>query len=212
MRTHINLQFVALVLGAALLVSRPASQAAIIVWGLPTLISGDSDVSTHGTLIGAFNTGGPAVANTTVNGVPFAPFELIGPSVTSGDFTFSTSTNLANSDTFGSTLAPFSNLSAPYRVLLGSAAGSIVTVVTLTINNLTVGAAYEFEWWSNYSAGSTPPYTTIATAGDSVSLIVNVSGAAGGVGSLRLATLWPMRQVFRRCSACVALTAAQVNR
>jgi hypothetical protein len=192
MKIHPRLQFAALVLSAALLACSSTSQAAVITWGLPTLISGDSDVSTTGTLIGAFNIG-HAVPNTTVNGVPFSALQFAGTSVTSGDFNFTTATtNFAAADFFGSTLPPFSNLSAPYQVLLSSGGGSLLDqfthtdTVTLTISNLTVGAAYEFEWWSNASNSNTPPYTTIATAGNSISLIVNVSGAAGGLGQFAI--------------------------
>ena len=187
MKSHRSSFFISLVLGLAFLACISVSRAAIIQWGLPTLISGDNDVSTDGTLIGAFNIG-HAVTNTTVNGVTFSALQFAGTSVTSGDFNFTVATSqLAGADFFGSTLPPFSNLSAPYQVLLSSGGGSISDRVTLTISNLAVGAAYEFEWWSNYSAGNLAPGdTTIATAGNSVSLIPNVSNVAGGVGQFTI--------------------------
>src|ERR1043166_7327806 len=51
------------------------SSAAVVSWGAPTTISGDSDVSTSGTLLGAVNWGfssaGIGNPTTTVNGVTF---------------------------------------------------------------------------------------------------------------------------------------------
>src|SRR5262249_57198581 len=73
-----------------------------------------------------------------------------------------------------STNAPFANLSSAYRALLSSfAGGGIITAnsppstVTLTINGLTVGHTYEFEWWSNLTISSAPSSTT-PTPGNSV--------------------------------------------
>ncbi len=58
--------------------------AATISWGTPANISGDGDVSTSGTLLGAFNVGGPS---TTVNGVNFQAFGVGATSNTVGNLT-----------------------------------------------------------------------------------------------------------------------------
>lgn len=50
------------------------SSAAVINWGSAQTISGDSDVSTTGSLLYAHNIGNSAVQATTVNGATFAPF------------------------------------------------------------------------------------------------------------------------------------------
>ena len=43
------------------------ADAAAIVWGSPNTISGDTNVDTTGTLVGAFNMGRAGVPTTTVN-------------------------------------------------------------------------------------------------------------------------------------------------
>lgn len=166
-------------------VASPA-HAGIITWGAPTNISGDTDVSTNGTLVGAFNIGGPGVGSTTVNGVTFTGLALTGSSVTSGAFTFTIPTGFASSNSVGSALPPFSTLSAPYQGLLSSAAGDFSTPFTLTMSGLTVGQQYEFEWWFNFSSGLSSP--TTAAAGNSVTLNSNTTGLAGGLGQFAIGT------------------------
>ena len=59
------------------------ADAAAILWGSPNTISGNTDVDTTGTLVGAFNMGGTGVPTTTVNGVTFTGIALSGTTVTS---------------------------------------------------------------------------------------------------------------------------------
>src|SRR5207248_1737751 len=147
------------------------------------------DVSTAGMLVGAFNLGGPGVANTTVNGVTFTGLAFSGPSpVTSGNFTFSGSGGIFGSTGNSTPMAPFSTLSAPYQALLSSA----VTVVSppplfLTISGLTVGSQYQFEWWSNNSISVTDLLTTLQ-AGNAITLQLNTSSTIGGLGQFALGT------------------------
>ena len=65
------------------------SHAAVISWEAPHNITGSTDVSTIGTLIGAVNLGSPGVASTTVNTVLFQalPIDVTDTTVTLGDFT-----------------------------------------------------------------------------------------------------------------------------
>ncbi|MBU6277367.1 MAG: hypothetical protein KGQ61_12085, partial [Planctomycetes bacterium] len=84
-----------------------------IVWGSPQTVSGDSDVSTTGSLVYAFTFGGTsAPPSTTVNGVTFSPFTIPGGIVTSatvGSVTISESPGtLFGSNSFGTASAPFS--------------------------------------------------------------------------------------------------------
>src|SRR5262245_25406127 len=79
-------------LTAYLAVFGSSVNAATIDWGSPTNISGDSDVSTNGTLLSAVNPGlyGPIGKATTVNGVNFIAWATGGsgaPTVPSGVFT-----------------------------------------------------------------------------------------------------------------------------
>src|SRR5262249_15590987 len=96
-----------------------------------------------------------------------------------------------------STMSPFASLSSSYQDLLSSFTGgqllqsqpSIGQAFSLTMNGLTVGHTYEFEWWSNASFVSTQTLTT-AAAGNSVTLEDNTLGSGlgsdGGVGQFAI--------------------------
>ncbi len=112
-----------LTLSVTLALATTAAQAASITWGAGAQgITGDSNVSTADTFVGALHFGNLA-ADTTVNGVTFTGISanLIN-TITSGNFTLTT-TNPAS--LFSATPpspagAPFSNLSASYQSLLAS--------------------------------------------------------------------------------------------
>jgi hypothetical protein len=171
---------------ALFLVGARTADAALVAWGPATNISGDADVSTAGTLVGAFNIGAPGVPNTVVNGVNFAGLALTGNAASAGNFSFTTGgVGFGNANTLGSGAAPFSTLSAGYQTLLGSGAGQITTeTFTLTMSGLTLGRTYQFEWWWNASADA--PLLGITTAaagpGDTVSLDPNTTNTEGGLG------------------------------
>jgi hypothetical protein len=137
-----------------------SSDAAPVTWNAPTNIAGDSDVSTNGTLVAAYNFGdsGGNVLPTTVNGVTFQAFSIDGLSstYTVGNFT------LKNIDTFENIAATpttlSQSLSAPYTTLLTSAALlKADRVITLTMAGLVVGQMYEVQLWVNDS-GQDPSF------------------------------------------------------
>ena len=162
------------------------SQAAVVTWGAPQNISGDTDVSTTGALVGAFNIGVSGVANTTVNGVTFNGLALSGNNVTSGNFNLAIATSFAGNNFVDSGNAPFSSLSAAYQSLLGTEAGDFTTPITLTMSGLSPGSSYQFQWWKNVSNGF-QAHTTTATAGNTVGLLSNTSGGAdGGIGQFAI--------------------------
>lgn len=173
---------------AAVIISSVGHQvsAATITWGTPTTISGDADVSTNGTLFGAHAT---ASGSPTINGVPFTSLPSTGP------FAFSNPLSLLfNNSMFGSAQPPFASLSPAYRSLLvGSsfafAPPNAPPPMTLTISGLTIGHLYEFQWWVNDSRDTgDPDRTAMATAGNSVTLELNVANIEGGVGQFVLGT------------------------
>ena len=184
-----------LTFSAALAVAASTTHAASITWGLPTNINpaggaaSDLDVSTAGTLVGAFNLGGTGVGNTTVNGTTFTGLALAGSNVTSGNFNFATAGTFAGTNSVGFGSAPFSSLSAPYQALLSSAAGTATgpTPFTLTMSGLVTGQTYQFEWWSSQSRFPVNNLTT-ATAGNAVSLDYNPTSTGGGVGQFAIGT------------------------
>lgn len=172
------------------------ARAATITWGAPQNISGDSDVSTVGTLLYAYNFGHSRVDSTTVNGVEFTAFALpnstpAGIPVTLGSVSIAESPGeLHGYHAFGSFIPPFSALSFEYQTLLWrGATGGQTGTLTLELGGLTPGQAYDFQWWSNNSTDADNWSQTIASAGNSVALITNTSGTGsqgtgvdGGVG------------------------------
>jgi hypothetical protein len=165
-----------------------ASHASAITWGSPQNISGDSDVDTTGSLVGAFNIGVSGVGSTTINGVTFAGLALTGSNVTSGNFNLTIATSFAGNNSVGFAAAPFNTLSAAYQGMLSTEAGDFTNPITLTMSGLTPGNTYEFEWWKNVSNGF-ESHTATATAGNAVSLNSNTSaGATGGIGQFALGT------------------------
>jgi hypothetical protein len=163
------------------------AEAAPISWGAAQNISGDADVASTGTLVGALNIGGPGVANTTVNGTTFIGQGLSGTSVTSGQFTFALPAGFQSNNGVGSPLAPFAALSLSYQSLLSSLAGNqFADPFTLTIAGLSVGHQYEFEFWSNTSDFLNT--VTTATATNSTSLGSNPTDSGGGVGQFGIGT------------------------
>ena len=170
---------------------------AVITWGGPQNIAGDSDVITGGSLIGAFNVGDGGVSAATVNGVTFNPFALNstgGPvsSGTVGNFTLATADLFASDNTlYGSTAAPFTNLSAGYRSLLRSATSVSNLVINpatfqLTMAGLVLGHQYKFQWFANTSGPGAQLLS--ASAGNTVTLNDNVTNAEGGSGQFAVGT------------------------
>jgi hypothetical protein len=190
---HTRRRFGAAVLVAALaLAGTGRADAAFITWGAAANISGDTDVVTTGTLVGAFNLGDTGVPSTIVNTVPFAALAV--PTNSSSPFTSGNITLAASNGSFnsfntgaGSGSPPFSNLTLAYRTLLSGGTEPVpvqpVPTLTLTISGLTIGQQYEFEWWDNTSSTVFQPgQTTTATAGNSVTLRGNTTNQFGGTG------------------------------
>lgn len=174
---------------ASILLARVAP-AATIVWGPPTTITGDSDVSTVGALVSAANLGDTSAV--VINGVTFAATT----SGNSGNFVFATAIGSISNvpSAFGVSAAPFSGLSTSYQDLLDSGIfthtpPAAPPAITLTINNLAVATPYLFQWWVN-DARATGDETrvTTAAAGSSVTLEHNVQNTSGGVGQFTIAT------------------------
>jgi MYXO-CTERM domain-containing protein len=179
----------ALVLSAVTCLCFTASSHATapITWSAPANISGDTDVLTAGTLVYARNFSQTQLSP-TVNGVFFDIFPIpsgsTGAAGIPGVATLAY-TNSESSDTaYGSSSAPFTSLSAPYRSLLSSGAGSSIgATLTLTLFNLNNGTPYVFQWWTNDSGASFGGLnSTTASSTNSVTLDENVTDTIGGMG------------------------------
>ena len=186
------------VLVAACLAVSATSHAAPITWGSAQTVSGDSDVSTNGTLVYAYTFGGTsAPPSATVNGVTFSPFRIPGGVITSttvGSVSLAESPgNLFASNSLGSSSAPYSALSTDYKAILGSGAyADIPASITVTLGGLTSGQNYLVQWWTNNASNAAvlgAGFTnTTALATNSVTLDANTTNIAGGVGQFALGT------------------------
>jgi hypothetical protein len=170
----------------------PAS-AAVITWGPPQNIAGDSDVLTNGTVVDAFAMSATLSSAITVNGVTFQQFNAPATlSVTHGNVTLSGTVDTVNGhdNTFGSASAPFATLSVNYQALLSSDANTTTDptpdTLTTAIAGLTPGFDYEIEFWVNDSRGAIGP-TRSETITGGPTLQFN-TGAEGGVGQFIVGT------------------------
>ena len=168
----------------ALLLVSPRANGANITWDSPQQITGDTDVSTTGTLLGAFNVGDTGVPSTMVNGVNFQSFAAPGGVGMSGNFSMTSGGfGVFNSNTSGASAnAPFTTLTSQYQTLLSSYVTPLFGPVTLTMSGLMIGKQYQFEFWSNLSSQMFG-YQITATGGiNAVSLSSNTGSADGGLG------------------------------
>jgi hypothetical protein len=151
------------------------AQNNVINWGSPRGISGDSDVSTVGTLVGTYSPYlilNPSVPFIAINGVTFQSNSV--NAVTSG---------MTNSTAMG--INP--NLTDPnYADLLSGASDTPFNTDGagyIAISNLTVGATYQIEVWAEDSIETTDQWENLweGTSSDQSSAVnYNVSGTGNG--------------------------------
>ena len=163
--------------------------SAVIIWGTPTTISGDADVSTAGVGNYAYFEGG-AGANLSINGVTFTNEGGItnwGNVTFSGSGTFTYATN-----GLGNNVVPFAGLSANYsNVLSGGIWIKGGGPVTVTLNNLTPGHQYLVQFWANdsrFPGVQTNRYETLSGIWGGGNLFFNSTHVAGGVGQYVIGT------------------------
>ena len=166
-----------------------SARAAPIAWGTPQTITGDSDVSTSGSLVYAYNIGSSTgVSSTvTVNGVAFQPFPIINfparNSVTLGSVTISESPGSLFGYNFANSSGSYGALSAAYRALLNEGGGAgLPDTVTISLGGLSVGQEYLFQWWASNAANSSFVTTVTGSATNGVTLDSNLTNTAGGLG------------------------------
>lgn len=134
------------------LVAASTVQAAVVTWGAETDIAADTDVSTNGTVVMAYNFGDTSVAGTTINGVTFDPFPVddgLSNTYTVGNATLSTADDR---NPRGIVTTTSQSLSGTYLTMLNSAVELIADrQYKLTMSGLTVGQEYELQVWVNNS-------------------------------------------------------------
>ena len=152
-----------------------------IIWGPPTTISWDTDVTNSGTALYAY-----AGRATTVNGVSFAA----GSSGTTwGNVSFTSFGGYVS--VFGSAASPFGTLSSVYSNVLSTAAWGNGTSGTVILNGLTSGHIYTVQIWVNDSRGGYQyrNEAVSSTGGNTVTLyFAPNSNSAGAVGQYVVGT------------------------
>ena len=183
-------------IGAGIWVTVASAQTIVSInWGTGAQgITGNSNVSTAGTLVQASNLGGGSVSSATVNGVTFssAPVTDNVASMSVGAFTLSESpSTLRSLGGASSANAPFSALSSDYQALLIEGASTYLpegaNTVRLTMPALTLGNVYLFQWWSSEYAGHESGSTRTAATGG-ISLTANTANVNGGLGEYGIGT------------------------
>lgn len=186
------------------------SHGAVISWSSPVNITGNSDVSTTGSFVQAYNLA--SVTNTTVNGVEFLGTTVtpsaVGQSV-ANRHTFAPTTGYSTAvlvpDYTGSAGA-FGGLTSEYRDLLRSfASGSGAVAVangganrngsTLTLHDLVPDQEYLLQIWVNDSRGTNTvlsghlglDITAPTVPGGGITVNYN-SGTAGSLGQYVIGT------------------------
>ncbi len=156
--------------------------AANITWNTPVTVVGDTDATTNGALLYAYDESGAAA---TVNSVSFAA----GNSTTSlgGNVTIS-GISAGTYGSFGASGTPWNNLSSSYQTVLTGAAYGGTGAGTITLNNLVVGHNYVVQFWVDDSRTAGNGRNETNSSGNTVVLSYNSTGAAGGVGQYTIGT------------------------
>lgn len=195
-----------------------STQAANITWGGAQNISVDTDVSLNGTLVRAANMtplGQTLDIDVSLNGVTFVRSPRNDATTNTltlpnGDFIMAVDDGSAGSTRigpgtfqgFGGGSAPFNTLSAAYQQLLSTACWNDGNCLNpdntaryiVTLNNLTIGKAYQLQVWvndfraSNLGQVNTSLLTTVSDGVSSVDLQHNVNDIQGGIGQYVIGT------------------------
>lgn len=180
-------------LAALALLPQPRAGAASIIWDTPTILTlgVDTDVSTTGSLLYAFNLGDIGVTGPTLNGVTFTAFPVTSgvTSASQGSVTISTSPVLFSYNFATSPSAPYTSLTSDYQALVstGLITVGVFNTLTLGLGGLTLGNTYQVQVWASDANGTLSgspfgDYQTIFTAGNAVTLDDNNTNFDGGVG------------------------------
>jgi hypothetical protein len=156
------------VLSACFLTLASLSEGAVVGWSAPVGITGDSDVSTTGELVRAYNFASDSAA--TVNGVQFQATSTTatgGGQSVAGQHTFAPTPGYSTAvllPSYSGSEGDFGSLSPEYQALLGSFASGSSAVgspagasrngTTLTLQDLVIGQSYLLQIWANDSRGT----------------------------------------------------------
>ena len=157
------------------------ANATDITWQAPTTISGASDVSTLGTLVGTWAPGDDAYNpdSLPVNGVTFNAYG-------SGPFNSFVSTSGLDDrfgDPSGGHFASPGTADPNYNYLLQTAIYSFGESISLTWSGMTPGNTYELEFWVNDGRNSvTAERSETLTGGANTSIALTYGTGVSGTG------------------------------
>ena len=155
-----------------------------ITWGNAMNIAADSNVSTVGNLVYAYDWNNGS-GTTTLNGVSFIG---VGGSTSDGNVTIDGVNYSTANASPTNPMSAGSSLDANYQAVLG---GVNYNVTTIGLQDLTSGHSYAVEVWSSDSRSDGIAYqetTYGSTGGNSVSLSYCPSNVAGGAGQYAIGT------------------------
>jgi hypothetical protein len=170
--------------------------AAVIAWGTPTTISGDTDVKTNGTHVYAYNFGSfdttrpnpsSVVTSSIINGVTFTAADTRNlTSVGGGNISYDTNQLTSYNAVGVPTGTTFSN---EYKALLSTVSYvSGASNYTMTLNNLTKDQTYQVQIWANYSNGTTLVPALILNGNAGKGLLAKDEGKTGSLGQYIVGT------------------------
>ena len=189
MHKSLNIFAAVTVTALALALAVDPAKAAVINWGSAVTIAGTgSQVDTTGSLVASANFGSGTAA--TVNGVSFAAFSIVGSptSATVGAITVAATGSgaaLINLNTGDSTSGtPYALLGdTTYRALVAqTAVARSGAPMDITVGGLTPQAQYLVQYWASDSRLGASSRVVTLNATNSVTLDVNSTNSAGGIG------------------------------
>jgi fibronectin type 3 domain-containing protein len=154
-------------------------------WGPATLITADSDISTTGTLVYAYNWNG---SNVTVNGVTFTGTRSVSNVGT--DLLLTQGPSPLMCDLPANWISQGIPISQQYQALVGSAAYSDYAgdYFTVQLNNLINGHIYQIQIWSSDSYYDQASTMVSGLVGNSVTLKKDSNNGYGGAGQFTIGT------------------------
>lgn len=197
-----------LVLSACSLSLASFSQGAI-TWQTPQNITGDSDVSTNGTLVRAYTFTDSSVGTTTsVNGVAFLRTSSTTISGAHMMEAFGRSTGVTGSGSSAAETNPanpaYNNTSAAYKAILSQAArttgGTLnapepnnptdeyFNAYLFTLSGLISGNTYEIQIWASDSRNTIAAYAGVGRLDGLLNVDYNVGNQTGGLGQYVIGT------------------------
>jgi len=161
---------------AGILTTAAAVNAADITWQTPTTISGASDVSILGSLVGTWAPGDDAYNpdSLPVNGVTFNAY---------GSGPFNSLVGISGNDDHYTGYGSAGTADGNYNTILKAAIYSYGDTITMTWGGMTAGNSYLFQFWVNDARNNiTAERSETLTGGANTSGALAFGTGAGGTG------------------------------